>query len=573
MEDKRCVLKGIAVASGVVAGPICRYEAYHPGEIPRTAGDPQAELKRYRQARERAEEELRALADGLDGDKADIFVAHIDILQDESVDEQIEACIRQEQSSAEWAVQEAYQTCARLFEQMDDPIIRERRADVIDVSLRLLRLLEGKEEKNLSALSGPVLVAAYDLLPSDTATLDRKHVLGILTQAGNATSHTAIIAKNYGIPAVLGIPSLMEQVADGMTAILDGDEGTVQLDPDQRELEACQIKRRRQAEERQEDLKYLKQELRTADGVRVLIGDNIGLLSPELAQQAQDVDCVGLLRTEFVYMNASHAPTEEEQLEQYRMALQSYAGKSVLLRTLDIGGDKTLPYMELPREDNPFLGVRALRLCYEQPELFRTQLRAALRASVYGKLEIMFPMVGSLDDFRWAKGKLLEVGEELDREGIPWDREIPVGIMMEVPSIMMIADRVAEEVDFASVGTNDLCQYLTASDRLNPGVARYYQSFHPAMFRLIGSTARAFNARGKTLSVCGEMGGDPLAAPVLVGLGVRKLSMNHAAVAAVKRRISQRTLPELERLAGQVEACATQDEVRECIRTFLGIQR
>ena len=570
MAEKQRELKGIPVSSGIIAGSIYRYEAYQPELKQQFSQDGEGELVRYQQARAQAERELNAVADSLRPtaqDKADIFLAHIDILQDDSVDEQVRTYIQEERYTAEFAVERSYTAFAQMLEQVDDPIIRERGADVRDVSLRLLRLLEGKPERNISALAGPVIVAARDLLPSDTATLDRAHVLGILTQAGNATSHTAIIAKNYGIPAVLGIPELMGQVEEGMTVILDGDAGTVQLEPDAAAWESYEKRHQRQTEDRLEDLKYLKRPLQTADGVRILIGDNIGGVTDALREQAQAVDCVGLFRTEFVYMESSSAPTEEEQLAQYRAALEAYAGKPVLLRTIDIGGDKSIPYLALPKEDNPFLGVRALRLCYERPELFKTQLRAALRASVYGRLEIMFPMVTSLEDIRWAKDMLRQAGAELDREGIPWDRQIPVGIMMEVPSIMMIADQVAREVDFASVGTNDLCQYLTASDRLNPGTARYYQSFHPAMFRLIGDTARAFQAQGKVLSVCGELGGDPLGAPVLVGLGVGKLSMNHAAVARIKRRLAGLTMADMQELASRVLACGTQEEVLDTIRS------
>lgn len=569
---KRTELSGISVNSGVVIAPIYVFAPFCPSEYKLQAADFCTELARYQEAKKKAAIELDEVICSLgkaDADKAAIFEAHKDILEDEEIVEQICDNIKNNNYSAENAVMTVYRSFADIFAQMDDPIIRERKSDMDDVSLRLLRVLEGKRMKTLSSLAKPCIIATHDLLPSDTATLDRKNILGILTESGNITSHTAIIAKNYGIPTILGIKELLAQVEDDETVIMDAEKGQVLLHPEEADVSHFGEMIKLQEVQRQQEKEYLNRELYSKDGTRILINANIGAPTAEMQEDAKTVDGVGLFRTEFLYMENTHLPTEEEQFEAYRSVLEAYAGKPVILRTIDIGGDKTIPYFPLPKEDNPFLGVRALRLCYEHQDLFCTQLRAALRASVYGKLEIMFPMVGSMDDVLWAKTMVSKVCEELDQEKIARDPNVKIGIMMEIPSVMMIADQIVHEVDFASVGTNDLCQYLTASDRMNAGTSCYYQTFHPAMFRLIGYAAKQFAAQGKQLSICGEMGGNPLAAPVLVGLGVRKLSMSRTNVGKIKQILSNLTLDEMERLSEKVQMCATDAQVQKTIREAL----
>lgn len=570
MGNANC-LAGIGVNTGIAIGEIYIFDAYRPQITHNTGADFKEETARYIQAKAEAEKELRAIADKLQSggsDKAAIFTAHIDILTDEEIDMQIQAGIQDSHYSAEYAIHSTYSAFAEILAQMDDPVIRERSADMTDVSLRLLRILEGREEKSLLSLPGPVIVAAQDLLPSNTVNLDRQNVLGILTEAGNSTSHTAILAKNSGIPAILGISGLMGAVREGQRAAMDAGEGRVILDPDRAEISGYEEKQRVLERESLIEQSYVGRELYTRDGVRVSIFANIGAPGPDIQTDAQGTDGVGLFRTEFLYMENGHLPTEEEQFQAYCAVLRAYAGKPVTLRTVDIGGDKSIPYLPLPKEDNPFLGVRALRLCYEHQYLFRTQLRAALRASAFGTLQLMFPMVASLDDIRWAKSMVEAVGRELDQEEAAWDHDLKIGIMMEIPSIMLISDLVAGEVDFASVGTNDLCQYLTASDRLNPGTSRYYQNFHPAMFRLIGYAAKEFASRGKPLGVCGEMGGDPLAAPVLLGLGVRRLSMSRTCVGKIKYEVSGFRMDGMERLAEEVLACRTEEEAKQKASRF-----
>ena len=391
--------------------------------------------------------------------------------------------------------------------------------------------------------------------------MDVSHVLGIAAAVGGYTSHSAIISRSYGIPAILGIPDLLHNVRDGDVVILDACEGKLLTGLDNRQLDLYTKKREQFAAEASDLLQYLKNDARTKNGVRIDIGLNIGSSREDELAGADYSDYVGLFRTEFLYMNSSSCPDEECQFRAYRKVLEAYGDRPVTLRTLDIGGDKTLPYMELPREDNPFLGCRALRLSFEREEVFRTQLRAALRASVYGNLWIMLPMVASLDDVRRAKKLIDSVKKELSAQALPYSDTVKVGVMIEIPSAALIADLLAKEVDFASIGTNDLCQYLTATDRLNPTVSEYYQSCHPAMFRLAAYVIDAFNKARKPISVCGEMGGDCLFAPVLVGLGLRKLSMSGSAVAGIKKVLSRLTTIEMKEMADWVLCCPTAGEI------------
>jgi phosphotransferase system enzyme I (PtsI) len=565
-------LLGTAVSPGIVLGKIFYYKPFHP-QVNKTyfsPGELDIQMERYRSTKEIVLRELTEIYDAMakkDLKQTEIFACHIDILNDAEMEEAIYDLIAGEFLAAEAALDRVFSANAALLAAAPDPLIRERAADIHDVKNRFLRVWMGVEERNLSHLPGPAIIAAHDLLPSDTATIDQINVLGILTENGSLTSHSAILARSFDIPAILGIKHLMGEVRHGMRVILDAGRGEVFLAPDQMLWDEYQILMRRYLSGLEETKKYLFSLPLTKDGVKIEIGMNIGGVT-ELVDTAC-ADFAGLFRTEFLYMNSDHMPTEDEQFEAYKKVLLSFDGKPVTLRTLDIGGDKTLPYMELPREDNPFLGCRALRLCLENQALFRQQLRAALRASVYGKLWIMFPMVGALDEIREAKAILDQVKQELHHEGIPFDRDVKVGIMIEVPSIALIAGKAAREVDFASIGSNDLVQYLMASDRMNPQVSRYYQSFHPAVFRLIGQIVRAFNSQGKPVSICGEMGGDPLAVPVLVGLGMRKFSMNRSAIAKVKRMLAGLELSKIEELAAAVQDMETEADVKNFLHREL----
>ena len=567
--------KGNPVSPGIAVGRVWLYEPYSPdvspGELPpEAAGEAAA---RYDGLREAAKRELEAIRQRLEeegqGDKAKIFAAHLDILYDVAMDEEIRDAVALDHLTPEWAVQKTYEKYAKLLGKAADPLIRERAADMRDVKNRLLRIAAGVPERNLAALPEPVIVAAHDLLPSDTATLDREKVLAIVTEVGGATSHSAIIARSYELPALLGVEGLLSGLTHGGEAAVDALEGILITDPSPEEKRAFGEKREEFLRRRAREKEFLGARPVLADGTGIPVCLNIGSAGEAELSGEKYVDGVGLFRTEFVYMGRDSLPTEEEQYGIYRTVLEAFGERPVTLRTLDIGGDKKLACMDLPREDNPFLGNRALRLCFQRPEIFLTQLRAALRASVHGNLQLMFPMVGSLEDLRRAKGFVEEARAQLDARGVPYAPEVKLGIMIEIPSIALMADKAAEEADFASIGTNDLIQYATAVDRMNPDVSRYYQSCHPGVFRLIGMATEAFRRAGKTISVCGELGGDPLAVPVLVGLGVDKLSMGLSSVAGVKKVLSGLTMAEARRLAGIATGLATAEEVETALRREL----
>ena len=567
-------MTGNPVSSGIAHGPLFVYRPFHADVAAARfdARDKAEVLAKYEAARQSADRELQAICASLrpvDPEKADIFQAHRDILFDEAMDEDIRALIEEESYTPDYAVETVFSQYASMLAGASDALLSERSADILDVKQRLLRNYYGLPEKALSHLARPVIVAAHDLLPSDTAMLDRGNVLGIAAESGGKTSHTAIIARSYGIPAVLGIRGLLGRAEDGMDAVLDAMSGELILSPDRETVSAREQKRVQYLADRSDAEQYRLREALTADGVHIDIGLNIGSSQPEELRNADCTDCVGLYRTEFLYMQSQHAPSEDEQFEAYKKVLLAWSGRHITLRTMDIGGDKSLPYLPLPHEDNPFLGNRALRLSFSQPELFRTQIRAALRASVFGDLWLMLPMVSSLDNIRRAKGLIRAVRDELLAEGVPVSDSFRLGIMIEVPSIAVVADQAAREVDFASIGTNDLCQYLTAADRMNPALNAYYQTFHPAMFRVICQAVQAFVRAGKPISVCGEMGGNELAAPVLVGAGMRTLSMNISQVPRVKRALSRLTLAQMETLARQVQTFSTEQEVLTYLRTSL----
>ena len=568
-------LQGTAVSGGAVREKILVYTPF-TAEIQVRSLAPEAvdeETARFEAAFSAAQAELSALAESLsDADARAIMDAHLELLTDPAVHDGVCQQIRQALVYADQAVEDVLEPLAQALEASGEAVFAERAADLRDIKRRLLRVYAGKQEMDLSRLDAPVILAAYDLLPSDTASMDTAHVRGIVTQVGGATSHTAILARSYGIPAILGIPGLMEAVENGMDACLDASSGVLTLRPDEQtaamfEKKCAAMRRLRMAEE-----KYAQLPMQTADGVRIELGANIGSSGDAELAACEQADYIGLFRTEFLYMGCDHLPTEDEQLTAYRRVLQARPERPVTVRTLDIGGDKQLPYFQLPKEDNPFLGCRAIRLCFAKPELFKPQLRALLRASTAGTLWIMLPMVSALEQIDAAKALIRETAGELEAEGFPVSKEIKLGVMIEIPSLALMADACAQAVDFASIGTNDLCQYLTAADRGNPAVGGCYQPYHPALFRLIGEVSRAFARAGKPLSVCGELGGDPLAAPVLVGLGLRKLSMSQSAACSVKMQLSAYPLSQLESIADRVCACTTAPEAEAILRHYFDIR-
>jgi phosphotransferase system enzyme I (PtsI) len=560
-------LTGKGAVPGAAVGSVYIYNKKFniPAENFVRAGQEQSQLDRYLAVKNQALRELENLMLSMqehDPEQAEIFKAHQEIVDDVIINEEIPARILNEQWAGDWAIYKVYETVLAVLRKASDSLIAERAADFDDVRALLLRLWYGQENEGLCALKTPVIIAARDLSPSDTAGMDRDKVLAILCETGGITSHTVIIAKSYGIPTVLGIEELLSTVKQGQIAAVNAAEGTVILDPDEEVVEEYVKKSETFRLGRQAFEKFRNREGLTADGVKIDIGLNIASPTVEELKAQKYVDSVGLFRTEFIFMGRSTLPSEEEQFSAYSKVLECFKKRPVIIRTLDVGGDKPLSSVASAREENPSLGNRALRFCFSHPDIFKTQIRAALRASVYGNLWLMFPMAGSLDDIRRAKEEIASVSEELKKEGKKF-AEIKIGVMIEVPSIALIADLAAKEADFASIGSNDLCQYLCAADRMNGVVENYYQSYHPAMFRIIKNIAASFTSAGKPVSICGELGGDPLAAPALVGLGMRKFSMGEASVAAVKRALSRVTLKKCEEIAAKVLQLSTAAEIEE----------
>lgn len=557
------VSRGVAIAPAYVYRP----EKIEVAEKYLDSAQTDVAIAAVHTAVSKADSQLVALIESFSVEEAEqskIFSAHREILQDEELHEEIMNAILSGHASAEFAVYSACNQFIELLSQAQDANITMRTADITDVRDRLIRILRNEEKQDLSCLPSDCILIAHELLPSDTASMDRTHVLGIITEVGGSTSHTAILANSFRIPAVVGISFAMDEIADGDMVLIDAFSGEVTVQPSGKAILEGRRKREAWLQENAEAAKCLMADCNTKDGMRIEIGVNIGSDKEEVPEYA---DFVGLFRTEFLYMNSDHMPTEEEQFVAYRRVLENARGKPVTLRTLDIGGDKTLPYFPLPQEQNPFLGIRALRLCLQEPAIFKTQLRAALRASVYGDLWMMLPMVGSLEDIHRAKRAIAEVEQELHAKGIAFNPDYKLGIMVEVPSIALVADLAAKEVDFASIGTNDLCQYISAADRMNSSASVYYQTLSPAMVRILRQVISAFTTAGKPISVCGELGGNAQATELLVGLGLRKLSMNECNIALVKQRILQTSVDDAAILAKDAMQLPTQEAVLDLLQS------
>jgi phosphotransferase system enzyme I (PtsI) len=521
----------------------------------RHVDDPEAELVRLEAALAQAAQEITALcgrtAAKVGAGAAQVFEAHLLMLQDPALVDAARAQIARESVCAEWAFASAGREMADLLATLDDAYLRERSADVLDVTDRVVRILLGSPASALSSLSRPSIVVAHDLTPSETAQMDHDLIVGFATEVGGPTSHTVIMARTLGIPAVVGLGAVAGQAATGDRAILDGTAGELVLRPGPGELQ--------QAEERLAALLNQEQRLKavarlesvTADGHRVELAANIGRPAEAAAALQYGAEGIGLFRTEFLYMEGNSLPTEEEQYRAYRSALEQMGPRPVIIRTLDIGGDKQVEALKLPAEMNPFLGLRAIRLCLERRDLFKVQLRALLRASAHGHLRIMYPMVQSLQEIEAANAVLADARAELEAEGTPAGKP-EVGIMVEIPAAAVVADLLAPHVDFFSIGTNDLIQYTLAVDRMNERVSHLYQPYHPAVLRLVRQICVAARQAGKWTGMCGEMAGDPVAAPVLLGLGLDEWSMSAPAIPAVKEVLRTTTRSEAEVLAAEL---------------------
>ncbi len=566
-------IKANTVSDGFAIGPIFHYHPYSPKVVERVISSDEiaTAIETYERGRETAKAELDVLFDRLslaDTSQAKIFQAHVDILFDIAIDEDIRDEISYELLDVSTAVNKVFNKYIAVISKSGNPLISERTEDLEGVKRRLLRCIEGIPEPKLVIDGEPIILVAYDLLPSDTANLDKDKVLAIVTQVGGVTSHSAIIARSYEIPALNGV-DIDNLIQSDTHIIVDAVDGYIITSPTNDEIEHYTKLHSAFLKKRYDTKKYLPITPQTSDGFLVNLDLNVGSLTDVELKNSKYVDGVGLFRTEFIYMTSQTLPDENQQFDIYKKLLQHFGDRPVTLRTTDIGGDKEPLCLDLPPEQNPFLGNRAIRLCFSMPELLRVQLRACLRASVYGKLRIMFPMVGSLDDIYRAKEILQEIKTELDTENIPYSDNVQVGAMIEIPSMVVMASELAQEVDFASIGTNDLTQYTIAVDRLNPLVSDYYHSYTPAIFRLISHAAKEFQSQNKPICICGELGSDPLAVPALIGLGVHKLSVNPSSVAPVKKVISQVAMADCEKIAQAVLKCKTANQVEAVLKTHI----
>lgn len=567
-------LFGIGVSEGIRIGKVIRYDhCFHNQQFRNVLEDDVArEIKRLADAKAKCSQQIERLIEQaqqtVGAEKAGVIQAQKSFLVDPTFCPEMEKLISKKLFSAEKAVDQIVTKIMSIFENMPNEYMRERAADVRDIGNRMLTALTGEKGLNLGDIREEVILIAEDLAPTDTVQLNKKYIQAFATQKGGKTSHTAIFSKALGIPAVIGIGEGIDKIQDGETIIVDGTGGICIVNPDEDTIRSYTAKMMKEANEASVLQAYAFQEAVTEDGYRVEIGANIGTATDALYAVEQGAEGIGLLRTELLFMSKDSLPDEEMQFKLYRDIVQAMGDKPVIIRTLDIGGDKELSYLKIPKEMNPFLGYRAIRLCLDQKPLFVTQLRAILRASVCGKIKVMFPMISCLEEWRIARGIVEEVKEQLIAEDLSFDVGIKVGIMVEVPSVAILAKQFAKEVDFFSIGTNDLVQYTLAVDRMNEKIDYLYDYFNPAIISLLQNVVNAAHAEGKFVGMCGGMAGDPKAVPLLLALGLDELSMSATAIRKVKHTISQIRLEKCRGLLEDVLQMNTAQDIRLKIEIF-----
>ena len=566
--------KGTGASPGIALGKALVIEHSELVIEKKTIENIDKEIQKLESAVKVSKEELtkvkeKALAE-LGEHEAEIFEAHLLVLEDPELIGSAISKIRDEKVNADYALNEIKEMFVAMFESMDNEYMRERAADIKDVTNRVLRHILGIKVVDLAELDEEVVLIAHDLTPSDTATMNKNMVLGFLTDIGGRTSHTAIMARTLEIAAVVGLNDITKKVKDGDYIVFNGDTGEVIVNPYE-ETKAKYASLKEEFEEYRKSLELLKgQASITTDGRHVELAGNIGSPNDVEGLIKNDAEGVGLYRTEFLYMDKEDSfPTEEEQYEAYKAVLEGMNNKPIVIRTLDIGGDKELPYFEMEAEMNPFLGYRAIRLCLDRKDIFKTQLRALYRASVHGKLRIMFPMISSLEELLDAKEVIKEVLKELDAENIAYSNDVEVGMMIEIPSAAVISDVLAKHVDFFSIGTNDLIQYTCAVDRMNQKISHLYNQFNPAVLRLIKMVIDNAHKEGKWVGMCGESAGDQRMIPILLGFGLDEFSMSPISILPARKLITSLSYADMQKFADEVLAMGTAKEIKEYVdKTF-----
>ncbi|MCR1934474.1 phosphoenolpyruvate--protein phosphotransferase [Clostridium tepidum] len=533
--------KGIAASKGYAIGKIFIKEDINIEVVEKSIDNIEEEKERFKKALVSTKEQLEKIRDKaqkeVGAEKAAVFDSHIMLLDDPEFAGAVDMNIESNKVNSEKALQEVIDMYSSIFASMEDEYMRERGADIKDVGKRIMLNLMGKSSNSMDDLDKDTIIVAQDLTPSDTAQLDKDKVIAFLTNIGGRTSHSAIMARTLEIPAIVGMKDITESVKNGDLVIVDGIEGIVIINPDKDTINKYEERKKAFLKEKEELKKLINIQTTTKSGKRVEVCGNIG--KPQDVHQVLENggEGIGLFRTEFLYMDRDNMPSEDEQFESYKYAVEKMEGKPVVIRTLDIGGDKKLPYLEMPEEMNPFLGYRAIRLCLDRKELFKVQLRALLRASAFGNLKIMFPMISSLSEFKAAKELLKECMDELKAEGKEFNENLETGIMVEIPAAAICADELAKHVDFFSIGTNDLIQYTLAADRMNEKISYLYNPMHPAVLRLIKMTIDAAHKEGKWCGMCGEMAGDENAIETLVEYGLDEYSMSASSILTAKKII------------------------------------
>ncbi|MCO4753493.1 MAG: phosphoenolpyruvate--protein phosphotransferase [Bacteriovoracaceae bacterium] len=565
------VITGISASPGVAIGKAFVYGNHKEVVIEKTKIDSvEKEIKKLEDAISKSREELSALREdtlkNLGEEKAQIFDAHLLLLDDPEIKKQVCSMITNDMVNSAYALDTVTKTFVSIFEAMDDAYMKERVADIKDVYSRVTRHILGIESVDLSRVDNGAIIVAHDLTPSETATLNKDAVLGFITNIGGKTSHSAIMARTMEVPAIVGLGNITEVVKNDDLLVFDGEQGQVYINPDQSILDEFQKIKTEQENRKQELSKFKGVESVTLDNHSVKLGGNIGHLKDMDSFEANDAEAVGLYRTEFLFMDKSQMPSEQEQYEIYSSIVKRLDNKECIFRTLDIGGDKNLDYLDIGHEENPFLGYRAIRICLDDKELFKAQLRAMLRTSTQGNIGIMFPMISSVNELLEAKSILEQAKQELIAQGISVGT-YKVGMMIEIPSAAIMSDILANHVDFFSIGTNDLTQYTCAVDRMNEKVAHLYDPFNPGLLRLINMVAKNGLAKGVEVAMCGSMAHDPLLVPLFVGMGLTELSMSPMHVLTTRKLVRGLNFNECKKHVEKVLELGTSEQVKEYLKT------